>query len=94
MSDAQPVSSSEIVGRLNGVVMLFERGCDFGVFECEAVSNAIDWVGASVIREAKLTLERDAARREVCDIVSRNLRHGAVSPEEVAEQREWDCLAR
>ncbi len=94
MSDAPPVSSAAIVSRLKGVVMLFERGGDFGVFECEAVSNAIDWVGASVIREAKLTLERDEARREICNIVSSRLRHGAISPEDHAEANGWDCFAR
>ncbi len=94
MSDAPPVSSAEIVARLNGIVMLFERGCDFGVFECEAVAQAIDWVGASVIREAKIVLERDEARREICNIVSSRLRHGAISPDEYAEANGWDCFAR
>lgn len=94
MNDHKPITPEGLISLLQAIVAHFERGCDFGVFECETVDQAINWIGASVIREAKITLERDEARREICNITSSRLRHGAISAEECAELNGWDCFAR
>jgi hypothetical protein len=40
---------------------------------------------------AQRTAERDAARREVCELRA-DLRSTRTSPEEIAEDRGWDCF--
>jgi len=42
-------------------------------------------------RIAELRKERDEARREVCEMRSEELVDPITSPEQIAQQRGWDC---
>ena len=72
-------TDADIVKRLREIVAEPQKWCSTDVDYVDDAADAIE----------RLTAERDAARRDFCEILARH--ESAKTPQRIAERRGWDC---
>ena len=81
------VAQAEEITRILRMLDEERRNCKMNRDEkADAIQVRIDHALRSI------RLERDEARREVCELVFRNDAGYVMTREEIAEERGWDCL--
>jgi hypothetical protein len=92
MSDFPEITTEQIVARLRMIVAEPDSLCKTDIHYIEDAADELESKGDEI---ARLTAERDEARRELCQLKSRlgaDYYVPSLNPEGYAKVRGWDCF--
>jgi hypothetical protein len=89
VSDFPEITTEQIVARLRMIVAEPDSLCKTDLHYIEDAADELDSKGNEV---ARLTAERDEARRRICEMEAECIVFPPCSPQQYAVRMDWDCF--